>query len=239
MSVKCSDGRARTGGRIGVQRSHASIHLGCALLALALLAGHDNAQGREDCMLMMHSDGTYENGYAWEADGCVPPEFGAFAERYEGRWEVLQVILDLTSITWPIDPRADIYIWGDDAGAPGSVLLMVSNVPMGYIPQWPWVGRNVIELPEPLCVDADWWVGFWGRWELAGVEFFIAADLDGPGGGFPATKIASGQGYPTGWQNVSVRWGPTAALGIGAEVDSCPPTPVESETWGSIKALYR
>jgi len=50
-------------------------------------------------------------------------------------------------------------------------------------------------------------------------------------------KIPPGAGYPTGWQSVDLVWGPTAALGIGAEVDL--PTPAEPTTWGSIKALYR
>lgn len=34
-------------------------------------------------------------------------------------------------------------------------------------------------------------------------------------------------------------WHPTTALGIGAEADSCPPTPVEQTTWGALKSLFR
>lgn len=52
------------------------------------------------------------------------------------------------------------------------------------------------------------------------------------------TKIHSSTGYPEGWQNVSVVWGPTQALGIGAEVIECTNTPVKETTWGAIKALY-
>jgi hypothetical protein len=103
---------------------------------------------------------------------------------------------------------------------------------------WPMIARNVFTLPEPVCVEGTWWIGYWADYS-GWIPFFVAADVDGPGGGSPLTKIAPGQGYPTGWQDVAVRWGPTAALGIGAEVDSCPPTPVEGATWGSIKVMFR
>ena len=52
------------------------------------------------------------------------------------------------------------------------------------------------------------------------------------------TNIAPGIGFPTGWNDVSVVWGPTVALGIGAEVLPCEPTPTKTTSWGAIKALY-
>jgi hypothetical protein len=83
----------------------------------------------------------------------------------------------------------------------------------------------------------QWWVGFWGNWpgELQG--WLIGADLDGPGSA-PKTNIAPGIGFPTGWQNVSVAFGPTRALAIGAEIVECQPTPAKQSTWGIVKALY-
>ena len=66
----------------------------------------------------------------------------------------------------------------------------------------------------------------------------LGRDLDGPGG-CAMTNIAPGIGYPTGWQNVSVTWGPTQALGIGAEVTPCDPVPTMESSWGRVKSLYR
>jgi hypothetical protein len=34
--------------------------------------------------LLMHADGSYETAYAWSYGGNVAPDYGAFAERYEG-----------------------------------------------------------------------------------------------------------------------------------------------------------
>ena len=122
---------------------------------------------------------------------------------------------------------------------PGEVLWVVEDVYMSGLAYWPQTSHHRIDLPEPLRVEGTWWVGYWGQWPLGDAEFYVGADLNGPGGGSPMTKIAPGQGYPTGWQDVDIAWGPTAALGIGAEVEPCPPTPVESETWGAIKAMFR
>ena len=90
----------------------------------------------------------------------------------------------------------------------------------GYLPG----GGAVVDRGDAPCgTGPGWWVG---------------ADLDGPGG-FPYTNIAPGIGFPTGWQDVSVLWGPTQALGIGAEVLPCDPVPTVGTTWGRIKALLR
>jgi len=197
----------------------------------------ERKESRED-VLLIHADGTYESVCVWQYGGNIPPDFGAFAENYQGAAQVDSVVLDVTRLFGFIGTFADIYVWGDEGGVPGEVLRLVEDVWLLNVPSWPTVGRNCIGLPEPVCVGDTWWVGFWGRWPNNQADFFIAADLDGPGGGSPMTKIAPGQGFPTGWHGVALVWGPTAALGIGAVVEECP-TPVESETWGSIKALYR
>jgi hypothetical protein len=187
----------------------------------------------------MHADSSYETAYAWD-EGNYHPDYGAFAERYEGHASIGAIVLDLTSTPGYNESTLDAYVWGDEGGKPGDVLFAVYGISDIITGQWPAVARNVVALLQPPCVEGTWWVGYWGDY-VGGwvIPFFVGADLDGPGGGFPATKIAPGQGYPTGWQDVSVRWGPTAALGIGAEVDSCPPTPTQDTTWGEIKGLFR
>ncbi len=66
-------------------------------------------------------------------------------------------------------------------------------------------------------VWGNFFIGYWGEWPGAIGGWFIGADLNGVGG-MPRTNIAPGIGYPTGWNDVSVVWGPTSALGIGAYV---------------------
>lgn len=72
-------------------------------------------------------------------------------------------------------------------------------------------------------------MGYWPEWPQDVQGWFVGADLDGFGGGCPYTNIAPGLGYPTGWNHVSIVWGPTRALGIAAEVTECT-TPVNDTT---------
>ena len=81
-------------------------------------------------------------------------------------------------------------------------------------------------------------MGYWGNWPDAPGGWFVGADTNGFGG-CPLTCIRPGIGYPTGWQNVSIIWGPTTALGIGAEAHECGATPVRESSWGQIKAPFR
>ena len=232
-------------GRSGISGVHVlsgeSAAFVCRVVCLLACAGQvGNAQVmlEEGRTSLMHADGSYESFCAWEYGGNAAPDWGAFAERYEGAARVDAVIVDLTDFGFSDMQSIDAYVWADDGAVPGEVLRVLPGIETYTSGLWPHFGRNVFELPEPVCVGTRWWVGYWGDYGSM-APFFVGADLDGPGGGSSATKIAPGQGYPTGWQDVSVRWGPTAALGIGAEVDSCPPTPVENGTWGAIKALYR
>ncbi len=209
------------------------------MLSLTLVLGLQVALGTQlrTCggrSLLMHSDGTYEDGYCWW-DGSTPPDWGSFGERYDGAVRVSSVVLDFTTVSGTGVEPIDVYVWDDGGGAPGQVLTIVPGANV-YVPTWPEWARNVVELASPICVDEVWWVGYWGNWPA---EYFITADLDGPGGGVPMTKIGPGLGYPTGWQDVAIVWRPTAALGIGAKADSCPPTPVDETTWGAIKAMFR
>ena len=186
----------------------------------------------------MHSDGTYEDGYAWFSDGCIPPDYGSFAERYETCQQIAAIALDLCGAPWMLPGFLDAYVWADGGGVPGEVLAVEWHVEIDSLTYWPQFSRHLVYFQQPVRTDEVWWVGFWPRMPFWEPDFYVGADLDGPGGGSSMTKIAPGQGYPTGWQDVAVRWGPTAALGIGAEVEECP-TPVESPTWGAIKAMFR
>jgi hypothetical protein len=189
--------------------------------------------------LAMNSDGGYENGYAWQFGGTVAPYYGAFAECYATpNLKACSVVLDLTQIGYDVGQTLDAYAWADAGGAPGAVINVAVGADPGAIAFWPSLSRHVINLPDDSdCVDATW-TGYWGNWPGAQSGWFIGADTNGFGG-CPYSNIAPGIGYPTGWNNVSVVWGPTQALGIGGEFVSCEPSPTVEATWGQIKNLYK
>jgi hypothetical protein len=190
-----------------------------------------------DALLSMNHDGTSENGYAWRYGGIVAPDYGAFAECYPGG-SVCGAVFDLSTTGTQAGQSMDIYYYCDNGGIPGAVQAVMRVTP-GPIAFWPSVSRHTFTLPEKvdMCCDGTLWVAYWGNWPGEIQGWFVAADLDGFGG-CPYTNIAPGIGYPTGWNNVSVVWGPTQALGIGVLSKACGGVPVLDSTWGEIKNLY-
>lgn len=170
--------------------------------------------------LQFHSDGVYENGYAWSNDGVVAPDFGAFADRYSvpSYHPICALVFDLTQTGTQAGQTLDAYIWDSYADQPGVVIQVVTGVDPGPVAFWPSVSRHVVDTGGINCPIGDVWVGFWGDWPGATHGWFIAADLTGFASS-PSTKIAPGIGYPTGWNDVSLVWGPTNSLGVGLEVD--------------------
>lgn len=168
--------------------------------------------------LLLHSDGTYENGFSWRYGGVIPPDFGAFAEKYSNVADAVMcaAVFDF-STTGDYGADMTVFLWDDNGGIPGAVRVLKTNVGITGIAFWPEVSRHTIELDAALPSGSTWWVGYWGNWPGGVQSWFVGADLDGPGGE-PRTKIAPGVGYPTGWQDVSIVWGPTSAIGIGAAV---------------------
>jgi len=186
--------------------------------------------------LMVNYDGTGEHGYCWQYGGMVAPYYGAFAEGYAGPVLVCGVALYLTQIGYYTGQRTDLYVWDSDGVNPTNVLTMMAAVSVpGSIAFWPSISQHDMLVTET-PVGTTFFVGYWGNWPGGGpCPWYIAADLDGFGG-LPRTHIAPGIGYPTGWNDVSIVWGPTMAIGIGAWTK--PITPTEDKTWGSIKQLY-
>jgi hypothetical protein len=188
--------------------------------------------------LFYHHDGSFENGYAWDYMGDQPPYYGAFGEGYDlGPGIVACGAYWLSTIPgqWQ-GQTSDCYIWEGGVGAtPGTVLGVVPDIVFDNILLWPEVGQNDIELN--ISVDGEFTVGCWGDWwgrDMNG--YFWAADLNGVQG-HPWTCVAPGIGYPTGWNDPSIVWGPTRSMGCGVYFEQG--TPVESPTWGAVKALFR
>lgn len=201
-------------------------------------SGRLEADSRGDCgTFTINADGSYENGFAWQFGGTVAPYYGAFAECYATPSQrPCSITLDLTQIGGQICQVADVYAWADAGGAPGAVLV-VGRADPGPIAFWPSVSRHTINLPSFGHGADGTWVGYWGVWPGDAGGWFVGADTNGFGG-CPYTNIAPGIGYPTGWNNVSVVWGPTQALGIGCELVGGA-IPVQETSWGQIKALFR
>lgn len=205
-----------------------------------LLSGMSRA-GVEPCgSLRLHADGTWETGYGWSGSESPPPEFGAFAECYAGDAEICALVFWGTQLGSEDPALFDAFVWTDDgAGRPGGVVCASLNNNAGALAMYPAFSRFEAPLAG-CCVSGTWWAGFRGRWPGSPYPFFfIGADLDGPSGGCPLTKVASGLGYPDGWQNVSDIWGvDTKSLAIGAMIRSCAPVPTAPTTWGRVKSLY-
>ena len=186
--------------------------------------------------LFHNHDGSFENGYAWRYGGCQPPYFGAFGEGYDlGTGTAACGAFWLTTIMLYYPISSDCYVWeGGTESAPGAVLGVVADVWFESVPSWPTVAQNDIEMN--IAVTGPFTIGCWGNWPGAGNAYFVAADENGPGG-HPWTCIAPGQDYPSGWQNPAIVWPNAKSMGCGVYFEQG--TPVESESWGSIKAFYR
>ncbi|MBK8232707.1 MAG: hypothetical protein IPK72_19520 [Candidatus Eisenbacteria bacterium] len=187
--------------------------------------------------MQLNADGVYGAAFGWQYGGVQAPYYGAFAECYSGSAEVCAVVFDFTKTSDNGPGRMDAYIWSDDAGQPGNVVCVVMNVDPGVVAFWPEASRHVIALPPGCCVGETWWAGYWPNWPGQSVRWWTTADLSDVSG-CPFTNIPPGVGYPTGWHNVSVVWGPHNALGIGAETVPCAPTPALHSSWGAVKATY-
>jgi len=184
--------------------------------------------------LCLNYDGSAENGYCWQYGGIVPPYYGAFAECCSFDGCVCGVEYELTGVGYPCGPL-DAYIWADAGGIPGNVLGMTAGLNPCPVATWPSISTSDFAI-TPVAVTGAFWVGYWADFSAAPCGYFVAADLNGFGG-CPYTNIAPGIGYPTGWNNASVVWGATQALGIGAWTTTNI-VPVQQSTWGQIKNLY-
>jgi hypothetical protein len=188
-------------------------------------------------VLIHNHDGSFENGYIWSYGGCAPPYYGAFGEAYDlgaGTIRCAAFWLTTSGGTWP-ESTADYHIWEGGVGdAPDAVLGVVAGIQPVNIPCWPSIGQNDVEMNIP--VTGPFTVGYWPNWPWSGGQWFCAADENGPGG-HPWTCIAPGIGYPSGWQDPAIVWPGARSMGCGIYFEQG--TPVENETWGSIKTLYR
>jgi len=188
----------------------------------------------------LNYDGTGENGYCWQYGGVVAPYYGAFADGYNATGCVCGVALFLTQIGYYTGGNVvDAYVFASDGNNPTTVLGSTTGLNPGTIAFWPSISESDLAI-SPVNVSGDFFVGYWGNWPNGFCQFYCAADLNGFGG-LPRTNIAPGIGYPTGWNDPSIIWGPTMAMGIGAFVNppsACGGTPTKNETWGAIKHLY-
>jgi hypothetical protein len=225
------------------------------ILAMAAVANATNAvslgysdqgttigSGPDACAwgtLYYHHDGQFENAYAWQYGGTVAPYYGAFGEGFSDYSEVDCVALWVSTLPgWFHGQTCDVYVWADGVNGrpPGAVLGMVSGIVLSNVPNWPWVGENDISMNIYTFPYCDFTVGYWGNWPGAFAAYWCGADQNGFGGN-PWTYIAPGIGYPTGWQDPSIIWGPTQSMGCGGYFGPCM-SPVEAQSWGTIKALF-
>jgi hypothetical protein len=185
--------------------------------------------------LMQNYDGSAENGYCWQYGGEVAPDYGSFAEGYNATGVVCGVALWLSQGgAYTPGPVVDVRVYGSDGNNPTTVLGVTTGLNPGAIGMWPTISQCDLAIGN-VNVAGDFFVGYWGNWPNGGCQFYCAADLNGFGG-LPRTNIAPGIGYPTGWNDPSIVWGTTMAMGVGAYVTTV--VPVQTTSWGAIKHLY-
>ncbi len=187
--------------------------------------------------LLLNADGSYEDGFTWWYGGQVAPYYGAFAEGYNATGICCGQQYALTTLTGMfVGQKLDAYLWNSDGCNPTSVIGVDTGISISAPGIWPIVTLHDIDTSDE-SVNGSFFVGYWGEWPGMIAGWYCGADLNGLGG-IPRTNIAPGIGYPTGWNDVSVIWGPIQAMGIGAYVVTAYPVPVSIQTWGGIKNLY-
>ncbi|MCC7143737.1 MAG: hypothetical protein IT349_16680 [Candidatus Eisenbacteria bacterium] len=186
----------------------------------ALLGGAPDRAAGNCGTLLARADGTYENGGAVRTDAVQQPYYGAWAECYEGAYEVCQAVFDFTQTGTQAGQRMDVYLWEDLDGCPGQVLCLRANVDPGPVALWPSVSRHTIDL-EGCCTPDRWWIGYWPNWPGENYGWFTTFDLNPASAGCPKICLAPGIFGPDGWQDVNVVWNNVHALGIAAGVRSC------------------
>lgn len=181
-------------------------------------------------------DETFEGAFCWQYGGVMPPFYGAFAEGFDLGAARIECGTIWVTRVWDFAPHPyDLYIWeGGISVPPGNVLHVVTGCIPENIPLWPTMGANSAEIGQ--AVETEFALGYWTDFSAMQCAYFLGGDLDGTGG-FPWTCIVPGIGYPTGWQDPSLVWGPIRSLGLGGTYTEIP-TPMESETWGGIKRLF-
>ena len=198
----------------------------------------------QDCgaaILAVQDDGSFENGYAWQAGGSVPPDYGAWAECYSNAF-VCSIEYYFTQIGYQAGQTIDAYVWADAGGNPGTVLCVLTGVAVSPVAFWPSASIHSSGAIN-CCPNGSHFVGFWGNWPGQTAGWFICSDEDGFGLGCPRMNVAPGIGYPTGWNHPLVvptfsgcqdlfihEWYLTECDGE--------PTATETKTWGQIKTLY-
>jgi len=186
--------------------------------------------------LVHNHDYSFETGYGWDFGGCVPPYYGGFGEGYDvGAANVECGIYWFSQVGFFVGQPMDVYLWGSGvSGPPSGVLCVVPGVSGLHVDYWPTCTMNEVEIG--CCVAGEFTVGYWADFTQQPLGWYICADANGPGG-FSWTCIAPGIGFPTGWQPVTLVWPDCVSLGLAVTITDVP-SPVESQTWGSIKALF-
>lgn len=188
---------------------------------------YDRSGDSEGTTTLKNHDDTFEGAYAWVFDSVVAPDYGAFAERFEGDVQLVEAQFFLTQIGNQDDGTLDVFVWEDNGvGRPGQVIAAFPCQISGQIATWPEVSLH--RFPIQLDLSGKWWVGHWGSWPGENAEWFLAADENGPGG-HPLTNIAPGIDYPSGWYHPDVvfGWQDCKSLGIQVTVDQVTPSSVD------------
>ena len=172
-----------------------------------------------DASVLQNHDSTFESAYGWNFGGTAAPDYGAFAECFEGDVRVCEIQFFLSQLGHQSGQTMDVYLW-EDTGTdiPGAVLSLIPGVDPGPVAAWPTVSQHNVAIDAN--VSGDWWAGYWGGWPGEQAGWLVAADENGSGG-CPKTNISPESGLPSGWYHPDVvfSWRNAQSLGIQVAVD--------------------
>jgi len=199
------------------------------------------------------TDGTVENGFIWQYGGVIAwPDFsGSFAVQFAASdasgftypVEAINMALTLSKVSdQGTDSSITLFIIDYTGSIPDETTIFYSqNIPVttfGTIPTWPSFLRYVLPFAAPVALDGDFVVGFHPEWAGGYSKFFICQDTSAaPYYTRDWTFIATGIGYPAGWQRTGVVWGGSNNQYIEVELNDTVTT-VESTSLGDIKNLF-
>lgn len=181
--------------------------------------------GCEGATLFKNHDDSFEGAYSWTFGGVQAPHYGAFAEGFDGTFDLCEARFTFAQVGNQAGQSMDVYVWSDNGtDDPGAVIALVPDVDPGTVATWPAVSAHSV--PLDVLVSGNWWVGYWGDWPGANAGWFVAADENGPGGN-PRTEIAPGIGYASGWYHPGIVFGWENAKSLGIEASADTPSSVE------------
>jgi hypothetical protein len=139
----------------------------------------------------------------------------------------------------PGDPFI-LYIWRDLGGLPNDVCGLEAHLSVEYVEDGGLIFSmyDLCDLGIPLTLGERFWVGVVYKIivRVFGADWYLGRNLEG---GYSDTAYVNETGRPGAWADL-IHYGHGNRFGVFVYLsDACGPVPVETSSWGAVKALMR